>query len=376
MFGVSRESIEALAAGSSLAALYLDLIYGSSINQLVGVIFGERHSYLIVMVVMAITGLFVEYRDIRILSGLDLGSILVGSTILSLSFTTLFLSDVMASYSLQFKALSLIFFIWGLTVLILDRESIRRLSGPLLGLLLAVPLSPVFDGKGAFPLTLVNRWLVSSVVGGGPIYVSGTGVYLVRMGSHAFEVTYLIDGFNVFMNIVGLALIVLFISRRVDMGLGQRLKNILLLIGLSTIVLYVAYILRLVILRILIDFMGYDAANTFYLYVPSFVYSLVVAVVTGFICFMVFRDFGIGSDAGRGSPGSLSVHLVAVFLLSIFFVSLVRFTYLNAGPADRSLIFWGNLSLVLGVASLLYVVVSIFIKYWGVVKRFRTVVEE
>jgi len=336
-------SMRAIAILSLAAAFFIEDMYNVSLKALIKTMFSEEYSYVLVVAGMLIMITIFEYRGIKILSTPDIGNLLVGSTLITLSFTTLILSNLLDLYILQFKTFSLVLLLWGIATLVLDRGSIRRLSYPMLALLLLIPLPrEVIDPVSGF-LSLHTARLASLLTGAELVADPSTQTYILRVVDNegvlrTFNIAPICSGYVSIMNILALSIVVVYFAWRSDFSRSRRIIYSITLLGLGVVLVYLGNLLRVALVIWITRIYGFELALTFFHQAPSLIYSLVGALLVVILSIRLFRWRGFEPPSPSNVGGVRPINIIAILVLIVIFASLMAYTY----PAVQAYVSGGD----------------------------------
>ena len=341
---------------------FIDGVFWVSMNELLLAIYRYGYSYILDILLIMAVYVAIGSRGIQLAPSIEVGRLLVGASLISMSFTTHLLSYRINLFVPQIRILSIVLLVWGILSMMLDRESLGRLMPIMLTLILMVPPLPSLSHI----IPRYTGYIVSGLFKGELAWDPVNGVVYKVVGPTGSYVDIYLSALLGEYVIVATSIALLIMASHYSIQFGELrpiiFLNTLFLLGAMVVIVYIIGLVR-VLLTILL-------ATTA---TSSFIFGLfhpVLQVATSLL--MIFsaliisrRIFGVecsSYSSGRVLDGGVTIASVLILALALW-VGMVLSYGLSI---ETALQIWINISLVLAIATTLYLIISILIKYMGV----------
>lgn len=329
----SSSIFKAVTAASGILALYIEVLYNMSLKTYIESIFIEEYSYLIVSIGLIIIIILHEYKGINLSRYIDLGRILSSITLTVLSYTLLILSNILDTYIIQFKALSLITLTWAILIIVLDRESLRRIYYPMISLIALTPIPRDVIDPLSNMLSLSTAYLTSLLTGASLIIDEASKTYnLVIQDSmgylRMFNIAPICGGYISVMSITSIAIIILYIALKSNVDVYKKIIYTTLILASGLAIVYMGNLIRVSLVILISRYISYETALTFFHYTPSILYSSIATLIVMILAFKYFRfEYQSSKAVYPRGPGGASNTLYVVFISSLIIVSIFAYAY-------------------------------------------------
>lgn len=118
----------------------LRYVYYHVVEDLFSTLFIEEYNYLLIVIPLFFILLSLRIRNAVIMSEARLSRILVSVTLILTAIIFNLLSTILVDYMLILQVLSMVFYVWSLTIILYSKVGLKELLLPLLALALIVPV--------------------------------------------------------------------------------------------------------------------------------------------------------------------------------------------------------------------------------------------
>ncbi len=287
----------------------------------------EEYSYLVVLAPLVL-GVFTKLViDEFSVAGLNVPRFFASLMFTSVSILTYVLGDVVTEYSVEFKVLSLVFFVWAAAALFLMPE--KALPGVLamLSLLLLVPVPRAVLDYVSAHLTSAVADLAAWFTGASLIESAGRVVLAVRdVGGvmRFFEVSLVCSGVVSLTSTLAVAPLVSYLIYTSVASRARKLAALATSLAAAAATVFVGNLLRLVAVVLATRYWSYEAALTVFHQVPSLIYVAVAVALAVYICSKLPR-----ARIQRGAPTKVRVSAPTVaWVASVAVLALITASFI------------------------------------------------
>ncbi len=341
---------------------YIDGIYWASMNELLLAIYRYGYSYILDILLILAVYVAIGSSGIQLASYIEVGRLLVGASLISMSFTTHLLSYKINLFIPQIRILSIVLLVWGILSMMLDRESLGRLMPAMLTLILIVPPLPILSHI----IPTYTGYIVSGMFKGELAWDQVNGVIYRVVGPTGFSIDVYLSALLGEYVIIATSIALLIMASYYSIQFGKPrtiiILNMLLLFSAMVIIIYIIGLIR-ILLTILIATI---APSSFIFGVSYPMLQVATSLLMIFSALMLSRRlFGVSYPRYSSGPvGNGRVTIASILILALaLWVGMVLSYGLSI---EAALQIWINISLVLAIATALYLIISILIKYMGV----------
>ncbi len=281
----------------------------------------EEYSYLVILAPIVL-GVFVKLViDEFSVVGLNVPRFFASLMFTSVSVLTYVLGDVVTEYSVEFKALSLVFFVWAVAALFLMPE--KALPGILamFSLLLLVPVPRAVLDYVSVHLTSAVADLTARFTGASLVESVGRVVLVVRDAggmTRFFEVSPVCSGAVSLTSVLAIVPLTAYLTYASVASRARKLATLVTSLAAAAATVFIGNLLRLVTVVLATRYWSYEAALAVFHQVPSLIYVAVALALAVYICSRLPRARvrrGAPAEVGVGAPTIAWVASVAVLAL-------------------------------------------------------------
>lgn len=260
----------------------LKFLYSQTMLDLFYSLFVEEYSYIFIVIFAFFLFLALRLGETWVESEFRIGRVFVILLMLSTLLTFNVLSKIIVSQSIILQVLSLIFFVWVLTVILYMRNSLKKLILPMFTLVMLVPIPrDMLEYNSLFLSKIVGN--VVSVIANVPLRsLPGNRVLLDIVDKSGRIISLeIVSACSGIVSVASLIAILPFLiyATSGESKVFRRIKAIFIGLFLGIIIAFVGNIFRVLLIVYITEWYGFNTAMEFFHYTPSMVYSIIATFI-------------------------------------------------------------------------------------------------